>query len=66
MPPIIEIHKLGKKYSIAPAQRYLALRDVVSEKVKNIFTRNERQSNEFWALQDINLEIERGERIGII
>jgi lipopolysaccharide transport system ATP-binding protein len=66
MPPIIEIQKLGKKYSIAPVQRYLALRDIVSEKITNVFRKNGRQSNEFWALQDINLEIERGERIGII
>ena len=66
MPPIIEIHKLGKKYSIAPVQPYLALRDVVSESIKNIFKKTARHSNEFWALQNINLEIERGERIGII
>jgi lipopolysaccharide transport system ATP-binding protein len=66
MPPIIEIHNLGKKYSIAQVQRYLALRDVVSEKVKNIFRRDEDNANEFWALQNINLKIERGERIGII
>lgn len=66
MPPIIEIQKLGKKYSIAPVQRYLALRDVVSESVKNIFRKNSNHSNEFWALKDIDLKIEKGERVGII
>jgi lipopolysaccharide transport system ATP-binding protein len=66
MPPIIEIHKLGKKYSVKQVQPYLALRDVVSEKIKNVFTKKEKHSNEFWALQDINLTIEKGERIGII
>lgn len=66
MPPIIEIHKLGKKYTVAEAKRYLALRDIVSEKFKNLFRRKQPGVNEFWALQNINLEIEQGQRVGII
>jgi lipopolysaccharide transport system ATP-binding protein len=66
MPPIIEIHKLGKKYSIAEAQPYLSLRDILSDKAKTIFKKRNEHSGEFWALQNINLEIESGERLGII
>lgn len=66
MPPIIEIHNIGKKYSLTSTQRYLSLRDVVSEKTKRIFKKKQDHNNEFWALQNISLKIERGERIGII
>jgi ABC-type polysaccharide/polyol phosphate transport system ATPase subunit len=66
MPPIIEIQKLGKKYSMREVQPYLALRDVVAEKIKNGFRKGLKSSNQFWALQDINLRIEKGERVGII
>jgi lipopolysaccharide transport system ATP-binding protein len=66
MPPIIEIQGLGKKYSIAEVQPYLSLRDVISQKAKNILQRTVKSSAEFWALQNINLEIEQGERIGVI
>lgn len=66
MPPIIEIQKLGKKYSVRVVQPYLALRDVVSEKIKNVFSKKRNDANDFWALKDINLTIEKGERIGII
>jgi lipopolysaccharide transport system ATP-binding protein len=66
MPPIIDIHNLAKKYSIKEVQPYLALRDVISEKIKNVFSKKGKQANEFWALQNINLTIEKGERIGII
>jgi lipopolysaccharide transport system ATP-binding protein len=66
MPPIIEIQKLGKRYSVKEVQPYLALRDVVSEKIKNVFSKRKNPANEFWALQNINLTIEKGERVGII
>jgi lipopolysaccharide transport system ATP-binding protein len=65
MPPIIEIHKLGKKYSIANVQPYLSLREVVSQKLNNLAKQNKKRS-EFWALENINLQIEQGQRIGII
>jgi lipopolysaccharide transport system ATP-binding protein len=66
MPPIIEIQKLGKKYSVREVQPYLALRDVVSERIKNIFSKKGNATNDFWALHDLSLTIEKGERVGII
>lgn len=66
MPPIIQIQNLSKKYTIAPVRPYLSLRDVASEKMKGIFKMNKKRPEGFWALQDINLSIEKGERLGII
>jgi len=66
MPPIIEINGLGKKYSISELQPYLTLREVLSKKAKKVFSNKQNSPDEFWAIQNINLEIEKGERIGII
>ncbi len=65
MSSIIEIKGLGKKYKLAEVQRYLALRDIISNAGKQLFSKR-KQENEFWALQDINLAIEPGDRVGII
>jgi lipopolysaccharide transport system ATP-binding protein len=65
MTSIIQIKGLGKKYKLAEAQRYLALRDVISNAGKKLFSKQE-EKKEFWALQDIDLDIQPGERIGII
>jgi lipopolysaccharide transport system ATP-binding protein len=65
MSSIIEIRGLGKKYKLAETQRYLALRDVISHAGKQLFAKKEKEK-EFWALQDINLDIQPGERVGII
>jgi lipopolysaccharide transport system ATP-binding protein len=66
MKPAIEIRNLGKEYKIAEQQPYVALRDVISNGVKNIFTAKQKSAEKFWALKDINLDIMPGERVGII
>lgn len=65
MKPAIEIRNLGKEYKLAAAQPYVALRDILSSAAKNIFTAK-KAKEKFWALQDINLDIQPGERVGII
>ena len=66
MKPAIEIKQLGKKYRISSNESYLALRDVISNGIKTVFKSGKANKEDFWALQDINLQIEQGERIGII
>lgn len=66
MKPIIEIRNLGKQYSIAEAQPYLSLRDSIHSSFKKIGQSSKFKNSKFWALQDINLDIEPGERLGII
>ncbi|MBC7875259.1 MAG: ABC transporter ATP-binding protein [Ferruginibacter sp.] len=63
---MIEIRNLGKQYTLAAAQPYMALRDVISGSVKNILRSGKKKSEKFWALQGIDLDIEQGERTGII
>ncbi|MEP6700317.1 MAG: polysaccharide ABC transporter ATP-binding protein, partial [Bacteroidota bacterium] len=66
MLPAIEIRNLGKRYKLSTSASYIALRDVISDSVKNIFSKKKRLDESFWALQDIDLDIEPGERVGII
>lgn len=75
---MIRVEHLGKKYLIRHQQResYTALRDVIAEKTKKIFSIGRRvdtdnatgtgNREEFWALKDVNFEVNRGDRIGII
>lgn len=62
---IIDILDIGKKYRIHTAASYLSLRDALNEKALGLFKKNKRKED-FWALKNINLKIEKGERIGII
>ncbi|MCX6799975.1 MAG: ABC transporter ATP-binding protein [Candidatus Falkowbacteria bacterium] len=70
---IIEVKNLSKKYYIGEKESYTALRDVlanvarnplkwVGEKVKS----SNYESQEFWALKDINFTVNQGEVLGII
>ena len=71
---IITVENLGKKYLLRHQrkERYTALRDVLSEKAKNLFRGRGRNRDvdstreEFWALKDVNFEVKQGEVVGII
>lgn len=76
---VIQVKDLGKKYIIGHQrqERYTALRDVLTNNVKNILYKTKElltgkmitegdEEEEFWALQNINFSIKQGERIGII
>lgn len=76
MSSIIEVKNLSKKYNIAHLNgRYIALRDVITNVFKNPFSflKDKTKSmigrsvkEEFWALKDINFNVNQGEIIGII
>jgi len=73
---IIQVSNLSKSYDITHEgrERYTTFRDVLSNKFKKIFsfpkslsaTFNSSTKEEFWALKDINFDINPGDRVGII
>lgn len=73
---IIEIKNLGKKYNITHQRGgYIALRDVLMNVLKSPFSFLKSKAKqvagmetkeEFWALRNVNLEINEGEIVGII
>ena len=77
MSAIIQVKDLSKSFIISHEgqERYTALRDVVANKAKKLFSfsrsgishkKSASTKEEFWALKDINFEIEQGDRVGII
>ncbi len=70
MEPVIKVEDLGKRYLLRHQQtaRYTALRDVMSNKARALFSGNKSDTSkeEFWALKEVNFEIQQGDRLGII
>ena len=71
MKPIIRVENLSKQYKLGGEQKsYSTLRESLVEAVQKplkSFKRNGNSDvNSFWALQDINFEVNPGEVVGII
>lgn len=67
---IIKVEGLGKRYQLAGSRaRYSTLRESVSATFASAFGRlapGRTKPQDFWALQDICFEVERGEVVGVI
>jgi lipopolysaccharide transport system ATP-binding protein len=79
MSVVIKVEHLSKSYIIRHQGQssYVALRDVIADKVKgtlnktkNLVTKSPVEKaavkEEFWALDDVNFDVQKGDRIGII
>ena len=62
----IEMNKVSKKFK--KGELYSSLRDFIPALTKTMFTdnNNKLQKQEFWALRDISLKVEKGKALGII
>jgi lipopolysaccharide transport system ATP-binding protein len=63
MEPAVTVSHLSKQYKKGTRASYVALRDVLAA----AFQKKEKmESNHFWALEDVNFTVQKGERVGII
>jgi lipopolysaccharide transport system ATP-binding protein len=77
MSSVIAVENLSKKFIIGhqKQERYTALRDVLTDGAKRFTHKlthpfappvNDPTHEEFWALKDVNFDIQQGDRLGII
>ena len=65
----VKITNLGKMYSLGDKEKYLTIRDAFikwSKAPYRFITGKKVEKKEFWALRNVNLEVEQGDVIGII
>ena len=66
---VVDIQNVSKKYMISCNQKaqYETLRERLSEAITTLRQGNlQGQKQEFWALKNINLQIERGDKVALI
>jgi lipopolysaccharide transport system ATP-binding protein len=76
---VIKVEDLSKSYIIRHQNQsgYVALRDVIADKVKDTFSKTKRLvtngpaikvpgKEEFWSLRDVSFEVNQSDRVGII
>jgi lipopolysaccharide transport system ATP-binding protein len=72
MSAVITVENLSKKFVIGheETEKYTTLRDVLTRRTKKFFSFPRKTvthtKEEFWALKDINFDIQQGDRVGII
>jgi lipopolysaccharide transport system ATP-binding protein len=70
----VKVQGISKKYKITQREKYKTLTEKINKNIKNIFikiikfnkTHYLNRPNEFWALKNINFEVQHGEILGII
>ena len=65
----IKVENLGKKYRIGEQEKYLALRDKLTNLIKlpsQIINSEKNKKKNIWALKNVSFEVKKGEVLGII
>jgi lipopolysaccharide transport system ATP-binding protein len=63
---VIRVEGISKRYRVGERERYLALRDVITNAFK-LRGRQKRPPKDYvWAVRDVSFEVKRGEVVGLI
>lgn len=62
----IRVEKLGKQYQIGGRPAAATLREALHGALRAPWRRDPARRRDFWALQDVSFEVERGEVVGVI
>lgn len=62
----LSLRGIGKRYRLGEREKYMALRDVLTARLRNPFGRRGSEDTYLWALRDVNLDVKPGEVLGIM